>query len=80
MLKYLNFTTICDVAFAAFLVTWFVTRHILFVLIIRSEYKDMLVYMPYGWHPERDYYVTFEIWAGFFILLSLLQVRTLSFS
>lgn len=74
MLKYLEFTTICDVAFGAFLVTWFITRHIFFVLIIVSEYKDMLVYMPYGWNPEKGYYVTFEIWAGFLILLSSLQV------
>jgi acyl-CoA-dependent ceramide synthase len=74
MLRYLNFTNACDYAFAAFLISWVVTRHMLFPLIIWSTYKDMLRYMPYAWEPSRGYYVTFEIWAGFLILMSALEI------
>ena len=74
MLKYLNYTTACDVAFGAFLVSWFITRHMLFPLIIWSTYKDMLRYMPYGWDPENNYYVTWGIWVGYLVLMSTLEV------
>ncbi|OCL10728.1 longevity assurance proteins LAG1/LAC1 [Glonium stellatum] len=40
MLKYLGFTTACDVAFGIFMATWLVTRHIFFPMVCWSIYAD----------------------------------------
>jgi acyl-CoA-dependent ceramide synthase len=36
MLKYLGFTTACDVAFGVFLVTWFLARHVSYLTVVWS--------------------------------------------
>lgn len=40
-LKYLGFTTICDVLFAGFIISWTIGRHVLFVMICWSVYYDL---------------------------------------
>ncbi|KAI1179168.1 longevity-assurance protein [Nemania sp. FL0916] len=40
-LKYLGFTTICDVIFGIFMVTWLVTRHIFYLMTCWSVYHDL---------------------------------------
>ncbi|KAI1822035.1 longevity-assurance protein [Xylaria intraflava] len=45
-LKYLGFTTICDVLFGIFMVTWLVTRHLFYLMICWSVYYDLPQAMP----------------------------------
>ncbi|GAW24241.1 hypothetical protein ANO14919_138240 [Xylariales sp. No.14919] len=40
-LKYLGFTTICDVIFGIFMVTWLVTRHVFYLMACWSVYYDL---------------------------------------
>lgn len=39
-LKYLGFTTICDVMFGLFMLTWFVARHVIYLMVCWSIYAD----------------------------------------
>ncbi|KAI0206151.1 longevity-assurance protein [Astrocystis sublimbata] len=39
-LKYLGFTTICDVIFGIFMVTWLVTRHVFYLMVCWSVWSD----------------------------------------
>jgi len=48
MLKYSGFETACDVAFGVFIVVWFVTRHVLYLMICWSVYIDFPGTMAYG--------------------------------
>ncbi|KAI0869071.1 longevity-assurance protein [Hypoxylon argillaceum] len=45
-LKALGFTTICDIIFGIFMVTWFVTRHIFYLMVCWSVYADLPRIMP----------------------------------
>ncbi|KAG5918387.1 hypothetical protein E4U42_006871 [Claviceps africana] len=47
-LKYLGFTTICDVLFFGFLVSWVMARHVLYVLTCWSVYFDFFRVTPPG--------------------------------
>ena len=48
MLKYLKYTTACDIAFGVFLVIWLLTRHIAFPIVCWSIIADVPSVMPYG--------------------------------
>lgn len=48
MLKYLKFTTACDVAFGLFVVTWAISRHVIYLLICWSIYSDLPNTISYG--------------------------------
>jgi len=75
MLRYIDLTTLCDITFTWFLVSWFVTRHVLFVLVvIRSTYVDFPRFIPFIWAPERDYYSPKIMWIIYLALLCALQV------
>ncbi|KAI1129149.1 longevity-assurance protein [Nemania abortiva] len=45
-LKYLGFTTICDVIFGIFMVTWLVTRHVFYLMVCWSVYADLPRFTP----------------------------------
>jgi len=45
-LKYLGFTTICDAVFGLFVVSWFVTRHVLYPMTCWSVHKDVARLLP----------------------------------
>ncbi|KAI0203257.1 TLC domain-containing protein [Astrocystis sublimbata] len=47
-LKYLGFSTLCDVMFGMFMVSWFVARHIFYNLVCWNLYKDAMNIMPHG--------------------------------
>ena len=36
MLRYLGMITLCDLAFLVFMLSWFFTRHVLFMLFIKA--------------------------------------------
>jgi len=75
MLRYIDLTTLCDITFTWFLVSWFVTRHVLFVLVvIRSTYVDFPRFIPFIWAPKRDYYSPKIMWIIYLTLLCALQV------
>jgi acyl-CoA-dependent ceramide synthase len=57
-LKYLNFGTICDVAFGFFMLTWAVVRHGLYLLICWSVYNDIPAIIPYGCYRGRNGFIT----------------------
>lgn len=55
MLKYLGYGVICDIAFGIFLVTWFFGRHIFYMLVVNSAWRDALVMIPEGcYHPGSN--------------------------
>lgn len=41
ILKYLNMQTACDIAFGVFMVTYFITRHVLYMRVVWSIYRDI---------------------------------------
>ena len=48
MLKYLHFQFACDVAFAVFMITWVLARHVLYMMVVWSAYEDTKETMPYA--------------------------------
>ena len=42
MLRYLGFTTLCDIAFGVFVIAWFITRHIFYPLVVYSVWVHTL--------------------------------------
>lgn len=74
MLRYLAFPTLCDITFTFFLLSWFVTRHVLFIHVIYSAYADAPRLIPFDWIPERGYWLTKPVYTVFVGLLVSLQV------
>ncbi|KAK5076745.1 Sphingosine N-acyltransferase lag1 [Lithohypha guttulata] len=48
LLKYLRFQTTCDIMFGIFMVSWFITRHILYVWVCWSIYAHIPEEIQYG--------------------------------
>lgn len=48
ILKYLKFRLVCDIAFGAFMITWFVARHIFYMAVCWSVYAHLPVETNYG--------------------------------
>lgn len=76
MIKYMGGSLSCDIVFGLFMVGWFITRHILFILVIISTYVDLPRCVTFKWDPANGYYVTNNIYIGFLVLMGLLQVRS----
>ncbi|EHY59147.1 Sphingosine N-acyltransferase lag1 [Exophiala dermatitidis] len=47
-LKYLHFNVACDIAFGVFMVTWFVTRHVLYIVVLYGIYAHIPQEIRYG--------------------------------
>ncbi len=56
MLKYLQFRMACDIAFGVFLVVWFITRQVLYLLVCYSVYAHIPKEIAYGcyWGPNSN--------------------------
>ncbi|KAI6105631.1 TLC domain-containing protein [Pisolithus sp. B1] len=75
MLRYVGLYTLCDVTFAFFLLSWLVTRHVLFVIAIKSAWFDSVRLVPEnGWAPERGAYFSHFTHQSFVSLLVFLEV------
>jgi len=75
MLRYIDLSTMCDIAFVWFLVSWFVTRHVLFIfVVIRSAWTDPKRLLTFDWAPERDFYLTSSARYIFISMLCALEV------
>ncbi|KAL8738720.1 MAG: hypothetical protein Q9181_000542 [Wetmoreana brouardii] len=48
MLKYLRFQTACDIAFGAFMIVWFIARHVLYLIVCYSVYAEIPKEITYG--------------------------------
>ncbi|KAK7696028.1 hypothetical protein QCA50_000669 [Cerrena zonata] len=77
MFRYLSMSLACDVMSACFMLSWFVTRHALFLLVIKSTYFDALRIIPEAWDPTTGHYITKEVILGFNIMLIALQILQL---
>ena len=76
MFRYLGLATLCDTVFGIFLVSWLMTRHILFGLVIWSAYYDAATLLPFTWEPERGHFLNGDWYGVFLALLVALQVST----
>jgi len=74
MMRYLMYQTACDVLFVWWMVSWFVTRHVLFCMVLASVYWDLPNQIQFGWWPERGHYITKEVFSVFVTLLAILEV------
>ncbi|KAI1857775.1 uncharacterized protein JN550_013038 [Neoarthrinium moseri] len=45
-LKYLGYTTLCDVMFGLFVVSWFLARHVFYMMVCWSIYADLPIEVP----------------------------------
>lgn len=80
MLKYLGLSTLCDTTFVLFMVSWFITRHFFFVLVIKSTIFEAPRLIPFVWDPEPGHYMPRRVHYTFSALLVVLQVSWLSLS
>jgi acyl-CoA-dependent ceramide synthase len=72
MLRYLSFTSACDITFVLFLLSWLVSRQIGLGLVIRSTYLDSRRYIPITWDPARGLYFSTPVMWGFLTMLGIL--------
>ncbi|KAK7756516.1 Sphingosine N-acyltransferase lag1 [Diatrype stigma] len=54
-LKYTGFTTLCDAIFGVFMLSWFVARHVLYLVVCHSIWKQSPEIIADGcWHGPAD--------------------------
>ncbi|KAF9986312.1 sphingosine N-acyltransferase lag1 [Mortierella antarctica] len=75
MLKYMHKDRLADVGFVFFVVTWVLSRHYYYGLIIWSCFVEAPKYANMDWDPSRGLYFTPMVLNGFlFLLCSLYTV------
>jgi len=75
MIRYLDISQfLCDLTFGWFMLSWLVTRHILFIIVIYSTIFEGPTYVEYKWDYEAGYYITQTAFTGFWVMLLALQV------
>jgi len=74
MFKYLDLPMLADITFVFFLVSWFITRQVIFVKLVWSVTFEMPVALPLDWNPAEDRLVTRRGWIFFFSSLWILVV------
>ncbi|KAJ7937102.1 TLC domain-containing protein [Mycena leptocephala] len=75
MCRYINAgQLVCDSLFGLFLVSWFVTRHVLFIIVIVSTYTDLPRLVPFEWSPHLGKFLSREYWIIFCACLTALQI------
>lgn len=77
MLNYLEAGLACDITFTVFMVSWVITRHIIFGKIIWSIYVDLPNDIPWVWDPSQGSFACTSYWIAFIVLLLFLQVLLL---
>lgn len=76
MMRYLNVRQLlCDLTFGLYLVSWLVTRHILFVIVVISTIVQAPKVVPFHWDPSAGRYFTFGSHMMFCVCLLALEVR-----
>lgn len=75
MIRYLEISQLlCDMTFGVFMISWLITRHFLFNIVIYSTIFDGPKYVEWKWDWEGGDYVTKNAFTLFCILLVVLQV------
>ncbi|KAJ3528678.1 hypothetical protein NM688_g7963 [Phlebia brevispora] len=74
MLRYLSFRTLCDLTFVCFMVSWAMTRHFLFLFVLKSAYWDAPQIIPRVWDPATGHFMTKGVWIAFTSMLVALEV------
>jgi len=65
----MGYTTICDVLFGLFVVSWAYTRHYLFSIIIMSLYNGPQKFLDLRWNPAEEMYLSVNVQRAFLGLL-----------
>lgn len=73
-LTYLKKEIMCNVMFVVFLISWIVTRHILYMKIFFSILWDAERLRKYEWDPENGCYYVYSVKYIALFLLSILQI------
>ncbi|TNY19213.1 TLC domain-containing protein, partial [Rhodotorula diobovata] len=74
LFKYTGRHKASDATFAAFLVCWIVTRHLIFGRIIWSVVSEPQTVLEYGWRSQDGYYFSHNVQRYFAGLLLALQL------
>ncbi|CDH55127.1 longevity-assurance protein [Lichtheimia corymbifera JMRC:FSU:9682] len=77
ILKYLDFSTLCDMTFAAFAIAWPITRHGFFTVIIWATAFEPHKYLDMKWEPEKGKYFTpstQKMYLTLFLLLDCIMI------
>ena len=53
-LKYLGYTTMCDVVFGLFMATWIAARHVMYLMVCWSVYADIPLIISYGCYQGKN--------------------------
>jgi len=76
MFRYLSMTTLCDACFTEFMVSWLITRHAFFMLVIKSAHFDAPRIIDFGWLSGKDIIMSRSVFYTIIFLLYSLQVST----
>ncbi|KAG0352585.1 sphingosine N-acyltransferase lag1 [Podila minutissima] len=69
MLKYMHKDQAADVGFVFFVITWVMSRHYYYGVIVWSVFVEAPVYANMTWDPARGMYFTPRVLQGFQVLL-----------
>lgn len=67
---------VSDGIFGVFMFSWFITRHILFPIVIWSTATVGPKYIDFRWDWEGGFYATKPAFTGYWVMLLFLQVST----
>ncbi|KAK4518062.1 uncharacterized protein ATC70_001412 [Mucor velutinosus] len=77
ILKYIGLSVTCDITFGLFALSWPITRHILFSMIIWATAVEPTRYLDMKWEPEKGKYFTpftQKIYIFLFVSLNVIMV------
>ncbi|KIY73710.1 longevity assurance proteins LAG1/LAC1 [Cylindrobasidium torrendii FP15055 ss-10] len=78
MFRYIRMPQILtDAVFACFMVSWFVTRHVFFMIAIVSTVVDLPRIVPFNWDPVKGHYLSYGAHVVFCACLITLQILQL---
>ncbi|KAM0756321.1 longevity assurance proteins LAG1/LAC1 [Meredithblackwellia eburnea MCA 4105] len=70
---YTKKTRMADATFVVFMLSWILTRLVIFGRIIWAIVFELGPLLPYGWRPRDGYFFNFQVHVGFTVLLLALQ-------
>ncbi|KAF8913851.1 TLC domain-containing protein [Gymnopilus junonius] len=74
MIRYLDISQLAtDCVFGLFMLSWLITRHILFLFVIYSTIVQNPTYIEFKWDYESKHFFTRRAYIGFSTLLLVLQ-------
>ncbi|KAF9534876.1 TLC domain-containing protein [Crepidotus variabilis] len=74
MIRYLNISQfLTDLTFGWFMISWLITRHVLFLFVVISGFFDAPKLVEFKWDPTTGHYSTAKIFYTFLAMLLALQ-------